>query len=750
MEGIKDRDDAQRHPAAQPKRDLPLDTRLLSDAVIELNISRKNVGIYPPGHVQITKSIDRAYDLLRRLFELRNEMTLGVAKDTLLVGQDYLDPKNPVYRDFALSMNQQGIAAVTFVQGLSREELIRFHKVLTTRPEDIRQAGGIEKVMKDADIPHIRISAVDYRSFHVTEEEEIFRPQSGPGVSSTIWQDFVTHLVSGDLASSDEGLSLRDADQIDPAELARLLNERRLDSSAAVQSYEDIITEHVRTAAEKRQPTKEQSDTLAKLNSLLKELHPELRQQFLSAAFRRIADHAAAARPEDLLGGFPDDMVIEMIRQASAEGREISPTLAGLIQKLAAAGRFSMDKAGRETYGPEGTEPVLSSEKIQRLFEREKYEQYVTEDYDATLKHLTESSPPLAAFRPEDFEAKEYKESLDDQHLDFQIGRALLAFMEEEIDEDDYREFSNKLAAVSADLLESGNFELLLDILETLRRHAAEKSDKNIRNYASSALEIFSDPGFISRAVHSFDKWAGTKGREAAGFLLAVGPAVVPLLMDIFGQDSTPGGRKILFDLLCNFGQPAVNEAVKRLRDPRPHYVRNLVMLIRWAGNPGVVSHVRPLLNHRDQKVRLEALATLLRFKAPEAVAHLRETLRSEDPDVSSQAVFIAGQYRVSAVVEDLLPMIKKVILFENDFVVNEEIIRALGEIGDPRAIPELEKLARMSWTLYPSSLARMKVTIYESLGSYPKQSIEGLLRLGDRSGDERIRRICRKLAEKR
>ena len=101
----------------------------MSEAVIELNISRKNVGIYPPGHIQIAKSIDRAFEILQRLFEIRAEMTFVVAKDTLLVGRDYLDRKNPVYCDFALSLNQQGIATVTFLAGLAREELVRFHRI---------------------------------------------------------------------------------------------------------------------------------------------------------------------------------------------------------------------------------------------------------------------------------------------------------------------------------------------------------------------------------------------------------------------------------------------------------------------------------------------------------------------------------------------------------------------------------------------------------------------------------------------
>ena len=163
-------------PPQPPEQEVPLDTRLLSDAVIELNISRKNVGIYPPGHIQIVRSIDRAYNLLQQMFELREEMTLGIAKDTLLVGRNYLDKKNPVYRDFALSMNQQGIAAVTFIKGLEKEELVRFHRVITTKPEDIRAGGGIGAVISDVNIPHIRIVAIDYASFHLTEEQEILKP----------------------------------------------------------------------------------------------------------------------------------------------------------------------------------------------------------------------------------------------------------------------------------------------------------------------------------------------------------------------------------------------------------------------------------------------------------------------------------------------------------------------------------------------------------------------------------------------
>ena len=736
-------------PAQKTEREVPLDTRLLSEAVIELNISRKNVGIYPPGHIQITKSIDRAYTLLQKMFEIRAEMTLGVAKDTLLVGSDYLDQKNPVYRDFALSMNQQGIAAVTFVQGLDKEELVRFHRILTTKTDDIRAGGGIGKVMSDAAIQHIKILPIDYSSFHVTEEQAISAVQSKGEEKSgaNLWQDFVSHLSEGKLAARGEGIAINEAEQIDPAQLAQLLNERKLDPNAAIDSYDRIITTYVRGAAEKKQLTLEQSKTLARMNALLRDLHPELRKQFLSIAFKRLASHTnAPVDAAEVLGGFTDDLVIEMIGQASAEGREISPTLAGLVSKLAQSHHDAGPSRAAAPLPAKGlVSPMVLPEHMQKLFDREKYEEYVGADYQAMLKQLSEGAG--AAVEP--FPLEDYLKTLDDDRLDFQIGRALLAFLEENIEEEDYREFTQKLVAIMPQFLDTGNFEILWDILETLRRHAADKPSQGIREIAEEAKKFFIDPEFIIRALKAFELWMRDKGQEAGGLIQALGPDVVPGLMDIFSRDETVGGRRVLFNLLCLFGEPAVREAHKRLRDPRPFFVRNLLIFIRRAGTASSLPYVKPLLQHRDPTIRIEAISTILKFKDPEAAKLLQSAIRDKDPDYAAQAIVLAGQYRVSDVTEDVLAKLKRVILFETDYAENEEIVRALGNIGDPRAVPDLEKLARASWSLYPQSLLRMKEGLYESLARYPRESVSRLIQVGEKLNSEKIRRICKQLGER-
>ena len=95
---------------------------------------------------------------------------------------------------------------------------------------------------------------------------------------------------------------------------------------------------------------------------------------------------------------------------------------------------------------------------------------------------------------------------------------------------------------------------------------------------------------------------------------------------------------------------------------------------------------------------------------------------------------------------EDVLARIKRVILFEADYGVNTEIIKVLGEIGDPRAIPDLEKFARANWSLYPQRLLEMKEALFESLGRYPKASIQNLVKIGERLNSEKIKKACRKL----
>jgi hypothetical protein len=392
----------------------------------------------------------------------------------------------------------------------------------------------------------------------------------------------------------------------------------------------------------------------------------------------------------------------------------------------------------------------MTQEQVQSLLRREQYETYVSDEYEDTLRRLG-SGKATVAVAAGTFPIDEYVASMSEEKLDYQIGRVLLGFIDEEIEDDDYGEFLKKIMSNLSDLVRTGQFALLHDTFETLRLHSREKRSLSIRAMVDNALRGFRSPAFISSVCDAFSICRDKERARAAGrFLLALGTDAVPLIFDLYACEEAAGGKRAVFDLLCDIGHPAVQEAVRRLGDPRPYYVRNLLMLIRWGWDGSVTPSLRPLLRHADQQVRHEAIAALLRFRDPAAVPVLRAAILSQDPDESAQAVSLAAKFRVSGVVDALLSRLKKVILFESDYGDNEEIIRALGEIGDPRAMPDMERLARGAWPLFPKSRARMRATIFESLSRFPREAIDGLLSFGEQSDDPRVLRTCQKLRKER
>ena len=62
---------------------VPGDVRLLSDAIIELNISRRNVSIYPPNHTSVERSLSQSFELMEKLFQLRPDIILKLTKEVL-------------------------------------------------------------------------------------------------------------------------------------------------------------------------------------------------------------------------------------------------------------------------------------------------------------------------------------------------------------------------------------------------------------------------------------------------------------------------------------------------------------------------------------------------------------------------------------------------------------------------------------------------------------------------------------------
>jgi hypothetical protein len=722
-----------------------LDVKLLTRAVKELNVCRTHAVMYPSDHPQIVRSIERACEFMQKLCEATPILTLGLAKDCLLFEGQCLDPKSNVFKEFSNALNSRDIATVTFLRGLTKDEIVEFHHILNSDPEEIRNAGGIQEMMKKAAMSHINIQAVDYRFFHLTEEEEISQglvkdKQIRP---VDLWQDFVHHLIMGHLAREAKGISLEAWEDLEPARLSQLMNEHHLNAETVVASYEHVIASQLNRFCDHQ--------SMEKLNTLLKNLQPELRRQFLAVTLDHVQDQA-----DELLSGFSEDVVLEMLQQASQEGREISPTLLTLVRGLAgidgAMPAFADVGRVQDSVDPM---PTPSREHFKRLFDRENYESYVDAEYSATLDRLSEAAEQGAAnwaatgAGPDQSDSgdemamalREIAESLDDGLLVTRICGILVTLLAQEVDADDYEVFSQKVVEYLPDLLEIGEFELALRFLVLFRSHAAEGPD-SIAALADKAIEGSTSPAIAAKAVEAFRRFHGKQRWEATAFLRALGGQCVPWLMVLFAREEFPSSNKALLQLLEHFAKDTLVEAYRRLSDPREQLLRNLLAFIQNHGDTDAIPHIRPLLKHPSHWVRMDALSMLLALGDSGTLESLRTALHSRVPEEFSRAIGLVGSYRIAELVDDLTAMLRVTAFRRSHYRRNEEIIRILGRVGDPKVLPLLERIARKSWVIFPSEHAKVKLAVFESLVGYPREHLSDILRIGLESKDFRIRTV--------
>jgi len=734
-------------PSSGSQGQTPSDEKLLARALAELSATRKTILMYPAGHNQIQQSIDRARTTWDEILSSRPEMTIGSAKDGLIVGRDSTKLKDAICNEFSSILRDHDIAVAHFRQGLSSEELAAFLRVIADDPERIRAEGGIEKALANEEVRHIRVQCIDYSKFLHTEEEEIQKRPRGKASDEddSLWGGFVTHLILGTLTDAEAGIPLRSADDYAPRVIAAYLNENRLDHQMALDSYEQTMEEHLNQDTASGDNQTYRVANLRNLSALLEELQPAIRHQFLDATYQQCAVQGDSPVVENLLSGMSHGLILEMLRHANKQGSEISPTLLNLVQKIARVkGSSALDGAAGTTASRVGSSDPGQHKEILDLFDREAYETYVTSDYGETLKDLSRDGarPPEGMQLPE--ELKEEIGSLESPHLDAQIARALLAFMEGDPSEDEYKDYADKTFRIANDLIGEGEFTVPLEILNTLQRHVRGKPDPAIRSIAEGSLQRFRYPTFLSKALAAFDKWREAQDGKAQAFLAAIGPDIVPQALNLYLYRDQSERDQHLFTLLAIFSARVAEIARQEIPTRGGPPLVRLIRLVRRLGTHDLIPELRPLLDRDDRQVQMEILETLVRFQDPESVDLLRKFLKLKNADDQLRVIEIAGMYKVADLAQDLASMVRTFSFFRVDYVRNERLIEALGRIGHASAIPVLERLAKSKFSLYPRQLADLKLLLFQSLRLYEAAPLAPLLRIGSLSKDTRIRTACR------
>lgn len=703
-------------PVGDEREKLPLDARILGDAIIELSISRRNVSVYPKGHPSIEGSLNRAFELLQRLFELRPEITIAIAKDTIIVDDYFLDRKNPVYKEFAVHLSSMNIASLTFISGLSKDELYQFDQILSegTKKAD---ANVIQETLKKRNITHIIIRFIDYGAFSFCEGKT---EKEAP--SRHIWERYIYGLLEGALQTEEESDAIQD---IPPEILANFLN-KSVAGDIKEETYDSIITTYIRRSKEKSFSGTE----LTRILDFINGLRPELKRQFLSSALKSVPKDRDVV--ENALKDISANKVIEFLAIINKQKIAVPDALKNLLDKFSGLQSGSTEDLifGKGLIADD----IFLSPDVTNLLNEGKFQTFVTDTYQKEIEKLL------------NFDAKEIvTEKLDelhrecsDEYLEKDFNLIILElFLSNTISEEDAGFFIDTLKGQAMQFIETGQYGQVLKIFMVLESDALNKRFPRV---TQEIIQYFNSPEFISQFIDSLRIIGRQMRNEALLLCDCYSERIIPPLMDALSGEDSQVVRRFLISLITYFGDMSVPEAIKRLEDPRWFVKRNMLFILKECGGNEVIPHVRPYCNHENKKISFEAIRLLLKIGDSHGIDALRRHLESESGEVVEQAIAITGSFRVKEALPNLLQMLKKKSISGADLLEKIPIIRALGQIGDPGALNAIRDVLSSKSFLFKGAVEKLKEEVYMALRNYPYEDIKDLIEAGLKSRNEQIR----------
>jgi hypothetical protein len=696
---------------------IPLDAKLLSYAIIELNICRRNVAIYPGDHPSVERSLNNAFKFLKQLFDIRSEITLAIAKDMLVIDHFHLDKKNPVFIEFAIKLSQMNIAYVTFKKGLSKDELYRFHSFMAEKLENLT-VENLKEMYRKFGVSHIDLGFVDYGKFITRDYTPAQKAQKTP-----LWERYIFGLLEGTLQDEAVASEVKD---IPPEVLASLLNKNSVQNMKE-DSYDKVITTYMRNSAESMFSSRD----LKRLLAFIEHLRPDLKKRFISSTMKTFSEDTQATYQG--MKKLSVEEIEKFLDTANKHMVSIPPVLSDLIEKHSFKIEVPSEAICLEEDLIEDAEYDLNS--LAEFFSKENTQKAeVTKDLQAIQTLLEFDASEIRASQFMEFE-NEFNDELTEQRyhqiiLELMVSRTVSA--------DDYQVCLNSTREQSHQLLWIGQYEQLLDALKILELN---KQQDRFTDLNSKALQYYHSPDFIAQIVESFKILGRQLKKEVWMLCDYYDTEMIPYLLDALIKEESQLVRRFLMEILKQFGNKIVPEAVKRLHDDRWYVRRNMLYILQDSDCRKVSESIRPLCRDENPKVSVLAFKCLLNYRDPYAIEMIRENLSSESKELFEQAVTLAGSYKLEEVIGDLISLLKKQERSGTDILIKIPIVKVLGEIGDPRALDVLKALVSSTSIFFKKMLDQLKEDIYKTLRHYPYELVRDLIDAGTKSKNDVIRR---------
>ena len=312
-------------------------SRELSDFLIEFSIGLHKNAIYPAGHPLLEKTTAELQRRVSVLLKERQALSLGVARDQLIVEGLATDEGNPVLRELAGRLHRHHLGAVKFTVGVDEDEINHMLATVAVAASRLPRPLGLEGPEVLAQWPHIRLYPMTFAQLQLIEEDpnapadggsdDAIRSSVQGSRSAALWIGLARAAL---VRESNVHIDPDDADSVDPKVVAHAIEGTKRD-----EAYDQVVVGYLLQIAEELK-TKGGRDAAAlqkRVSSLVGTLTPETLQRLLqmSGDVRQRRRFVA-----DAAQGMAVDAVVELVKAAAqTSGQNISHSMMRMLSKLA-------------------------------------------------------------------------------------------------------------------------------------------------------------------------------------------------------------------------------------------------------------------------------------------------------------------------------------------------------------------------------------------------------------------------------
>ena len=158
-------------------------SRELAEFLIELSIALHKHAMYPEGHPSLAPAAAGVTRRAEHFLEERPTLSLGVARQQLVIEGVATDPKHPLLAELAGRLHRHHLGAVSFHRGLRTSEVVDVLRTLALEAERTGEPLGLGPPDRLRAWEHIRLHSLTYERLELLEESDALPEQGSDGAS---------------------------------------------------------------------------------------------------------------------------------------------------------------------------------------------------------------------------------------------------------------------------------------------------------------------------------------------------------------------------------------------------------------------------------------------------------------------------------------------------------------------------------------------------------------------------------------